>query len=110
MNAETTTLQRTQTTQNDRVYTPRADLFVGTDALRIEVDLPGVTNDGLTVEAEAGYLRVEGRRTTGVVYRRLFRVPEGIDNDAIVAELKYGVLTVTLPKARSHVPRRIQVR
>lgn len=110
MNAETTTLQRAAVTPTDRVFTPRADLFVGADALRVEVDLPGVTAEGLTVEADAGHLRLEGRRGAGVVYRRVFRVPDGIDADAIVAELKHGVLTVTLPKAKSHVPRRIQVR
>lgn len=113
MSTETTTIQRHQTAENtraERVYTPRADLLVGEEELRLLVDLPGVPLEGLTVEVNRGQLHLEGRRSESLRYRRVFKLPDGLATDKIVADLANGVLTVTLPKAETHKPRRIQVR
>lgn len=113
MSTETTTIQRhdrAEPTPAERVYTPRADLFAGEEDLLLKVDLPGVPPDGLTVEVNGGQLHLEGRRSESLRYRRVFKLPDGLATDKIVADLKDGVLTVTLPKAETHKPRRIQVR
>lgn len=108
----TTTLQRSNTESEhaQRVYTPRADLYAGEEALLLQVDLPGVSNDGLSLEVDGGQLHLDGRRSDTVRYRRVVKLPEGLDHDGITAVLEHGVLTVTLPKAASHKPRRIEVR
>lgn len=110
MNALSTTKTRSKTTRDEpRVYTPRADLYSGEHALLLQVDLPGVGTDDLTVEVHKDQLHLEGKRSDTVRYRRVLRLPDGIDVDAIDAKLENGVLTLTLPKAASHKPRRIQV-
>ncbi len=94
----------------DRVFTPRADVLTGDEAVILQVDLPGVSREGLVVEVKHNQLTLEGRRSESVVYRRVFGLPDGIDVDHIDARLEHGVLTLTLPKAASHKPRRIEVR
>jgi HSP20 family molecular chaperone IbpA len=42
-------------------------------------------------------------------YARSFQLSSKIDQDRITAELKDGVMTVTLPKAEKAKPRRISV-
>ena len=44
-----------------------------------------------------------------VRYERSFILPYEIDNAAIKAENRYGILTLTLPKAKSAMRRRIEV-
>ena len=43
-------------------------------------------------------------------FSRAFQLPEPIDVDAIAADLKDGVLTVTIPKAAGRAARRIDVK
>ena len=46
-------------------------------------------------EKKADYYMSERRFGT---FQRVFRLPDGVDADKIVANFKNGVLTVTLPK------------
>ncbi len=41
---------------------------------------------------------------------RSFTLPDAIDAAAVSAQVAYGVLTLTLPKAKSAMPRRIEVK
>ncbi len=111
MSTASTTIQRREagTRGQERTYTPRADLYTGPEALLLQVDLPGVSVEGLSIEVHAGQLELVGRRSDTLVYRRVLRLPEGIDSEAIRAKLDNGVLSLTLPKAPSHVPRKIAV-
>lgn len=99
---------RTSATEND--YT-------------IEVNLPGVSKSGLSINVEDDVLTVTGETATGtpkgwkVVHRELpqgdyllkLRIDDQIDQEKIAAKLKDGVLNVTLPKAEAAKPRRISV-
>jgi HSP20 family molecular chaperone IbpA len=75
----------------------------------------GVDNGILTVEGkiELGkYERLQpvyGECNIGP-FRRSFRMSSQIDQDKIKAELRDGVITLTLPKAEQAKPRRIEVR
>jgi HSP20 family molecular chaperone IbpA len=42
-------------------------------------------------------------------YARAFTLPNNIDRDAITAQVENGVLTLTLPKSKEVLPRRIAV-
>ena len=56
--------------------------------------------------SEENYLRVE--RTYGA-FSRSFSLPNTVNAEAIGAEYKNGVLTVTLPKREESKPRQVKV-
>ena len=96
-------------------YAPPVDVHENDDELLVVVDLPGVSKDGLQIQLDKGLLSVEARRsaTTDVKgrpdYRRVFQMPEGIDEGRIAAELANGVLRLHLPKSAASKPREIAV-
>jgi HSP20 family protein len=88
----------------------------------VELEVPGVKREDVTIEVEDGRLAVTGefketenggqlrartRRTGKFEYRT--RLPRGIDADQIGAELADGVLTVTITKPETAQPRRIEI-
>jgi len=93
------------------------------DAYGVTVFLPGVTKDGVEITAEAGEFRIVGRRAWTqpegwtALYRESVDAPyelslshdNALDADKIAAELRDGVLRVSLPKAEAFKPRKITV-
>jgi HSP20 family protein len=104
-------------------WAPLADLTETGDAYLAEVELPGISKDDISVEAAGQDLVItgqykdtssngaralaRGRRTGRFEYR--VTLPGGADPDKITANLADGVLTVTVPKAATDKPRRIQI-
>ena len=93
------------------------------EALMVELELPGVRSEQLELsvvgneltikvdrpepdDAQVTYHRRE--RPVGACSRAL-RLPVVVDADKVQAELRDGVLTLTLPKAAEARPRKIQV-
>jgi HSP20 family protein len=87
---------------------PRVDVFENKDEILLVADLPGVGEDGLSIDVDEERISLVGKRGA-YDYRRSFLLPDGIDRDKIAAELKQGVLTLHLPKAAAIKPRRISV-
>ena len=54
-------------------------------------------------------LTIEAKSGAAFGYYRRFQLPEHLDLEHVSAELKHGVLTVTLPKAAAARPRKIGV-
>ncbi|MBE7537993.1 MAG: Hsp20/alpha crystallin family protein [Opitutaceae bacterium] len=93
------------------------------DAFTATVYLPGVTKDGLEISADREEIVVTGRRgwkapeTWTSLYRESVEAEfsltlshdASVDVDKINAELRDGVLTLTLPKAEALKPRKIAV-
>ena len=103
-------------------FTPLADVEETDDAYVVEVELPGVKGDDVSVEVAGRRLTVSGERKererTGILRRQTRTVgrfhyevvlPGDIDEDAIEASLNEGVLAVRVPKAEAERPRRIPV-
>jgi HSP20 family molecular chaperone IbpA len=113
-----------ETTMPARVFVPTADIFESKDALTVILEMPGVEKDKVDVRVEGSVLTVEGRldlsKYQGLKplyteynighYARSFHLTNKIDQSKIAAELKDGVLSVTLPKVEEAKPRTIQVK
>ena len=79
------------------------------------VELPGIGKDDLSLDFEADlvtfYFNSGKSDENGemICHERKLRVPEGIDASAIEADLKDGVLTLTMPKAPASKPVKIEI-
>jgi HSP20 family protein len=115
--------QRQETTIPARVFVPTADIYESQDALNVVLEMPGVEKGNIDVRVEEGMLKIEGRldlsKYQDVVplyteynighYARSFRLSSKIDQAKISADLKDGVLFLTLPKAEEAKPRTVKV-
>jgi HSP20 family protein len=107
-----------------RVFLPSADIYETPDALTVILEMPGVEKSNVDIRVEDGILNVEGRlelsKYQGLQplyteynvghYARSFQLSSKIDQNAIEAELKDGVLSLKLPKAEEAKPRKVEVR
>ena len=87
--------------------------------------MPGFELDDLEIYVSGGtQLTIKGERKppevqAGVWHRRergygcfnrILELPAAVNSDAVSAEFKLGVLTITLPKSEEVKPRRIEVK
>ena len=113
-----------QTAEGEQdVWLPPLDVSETEHEIRLVLDLPGVAQDQIAVEVDAGTLTVSGarereRREGERVYRAERRVgsfgrsvplPAGIDEGAIEARARDGVLEIRVPKPQQPQPRRIRI-
>ena len=103
-------------------WSPPVDVEETEDAYVVDVDLPNVNPEDVSLEMRGEELRISGafeERSRGGVVRRQGRqtgefeymidLPSDIDSDRVQAAYSNGVLTVTVPKARNAQPRRIEI-
>ena len=101
---------------------PLADVASTEIGYVIRAEMPGVEKDALEITVERGELIILGRRkpieVTGELiyreirlhdFRRVYELDPSIDSTQISANIDQGILTVTLPKAESIKPRKIDV-
>ncbi|HVE52562.1 MAG TPA: Hsp20/alpha crystallin family protein [Ramlibacter sp.] len=102
---------------------PPVDVFENDNAITLLADLPGVTRDQLQVRVDGDTLVVEATAATQgpqdmqlvygeaqcPTYRRQFTLSRELDTARVEAQLRDGVLKLTIPKAEEAKPRRIQV-
>ena len=106
-----------------RYYVPNTDIHETENALTVVVEMPGVEKDKVDIDIENNVLLIEGlidftkyaemqpvytEYNVGH-YSRKFSLSNKIDQNKISAELKDGVLTLTLPKAEAAKPRKIKI-
>jgi HSP20 family protein len=116
--------KKEETTIPARIFLPTADIYETEDALRVILEMPGVEKNNVDVRVEDGVLHVEGRLDFSKYqnlqplyteynvghYARSFRLSSKIDQNKIGAELRDGVLSLTLAKVEEAKPRTIQVK
>jgi HSP20 family molecular chaperone IbpA len=102
---------------------PPVDVFETESAITLLADLPGVQRDKLQVRVDGDTLVVEATASTAgpenlqlvvgeaqyPTYRRQFTLSRELDTGRIEAQLRDGVLRLTIPKAEEARPRRVQV-
>jgi HSP20 family protein len=107
------------------VWSPHVNLTETENEYVVAVDLPGMTRDEINVEFLQGDLWITGERRPeseekGKTYhrieslygtfRRIIRLGDAVDSDRVDAEYKDGVLRITVPKAETAKPHRIEIR
>jgi HSP20 family protein len=103
-------------------WSPLADVTENEDAYLVEVDLPGVKRDDITIDLVGNELVVAGelkeKERRGLLRHRTRRIgqfsyrvtlPDGVDADKVDASLNDGVLTIRVPKSEAAKPRRITI-
>ena len=111
-------------TRSGPVFVPPVDIFEIDGNIVLKADLPGVRADDLNIDLKENLLTLTGEMKpfeaadecdlmveyeVGQYYRQ-FTIPEQIDREKIDAQLKQGVLTLTLPKAEAAKPRKIEIK
>ena len=103
-------------------WTPPVDLYETSASFVLTAELPGLSRDSSEIHAEESRVGIRGERASHVPceqyhrverghgrFSRSFILPEPIDTESVTADLKDGLLTVTIPKARGRGSRRVEV-
>ena len=103
---------------------PPTDLTEDGKDLVLRIDLPGMSDEDVTVEVDGSVLTVSGERKDhretkeGSVFRlersfgkfsRSFTLPEGTEPDSIKGGLENGVLELRIPKPAEKQPKRVVI-
>jgi len=104
---------------------PALNVTEDESAIHVEAELPGFQKDQIEISVEGNQLTISGERTqtteeqdaayhrrerwTGA-FERSVVLPTDVDPDKVAAELKNGVLSITLPKPEAARPRKIKVK
>jgi HSP20 family protein len=106
-------------------WTPPVDLYETSNQFVLTAELPGLSRDQIEIHAEQYRIVIRGARAAGPSsdvaceqfhrverghgrFSRAFTLPEAIDVERVSADLKDGILTVSIPKAVEQA-RRIDV-
>ena len=101
--------------QNSLFYEPDIDIQETGDNYIIKVDMPGMKKENISVTVKNNYLTIEGERSTETeeqsenerffrversfgTFQRTIPLPGEVDDTALMADYKKGVLTIILPK------------
>jgi HSP20 family protein len=105
-------------------FSTKIDVKETKDAYVFRADLPGVKEADLEISLTGSRLAISGHREQESreqsetyyatersygAFSRAFTLPDGIDGENVSAELKNGVLHVTIPKKPEVQPRRISI-
>ena len=110
-------------------WTPPVDLYETPSEFVLTAELPGLARDQIEIHAEDNRIVIRGARAAAAGrpggdipceqyhrverghgrFSRAFALPEPIDVEAITADLRDGILTVTIPKSRDRAPRKVDV-
>ena len=102
---------------------PPVDVFEDDSAITLLADLPGVPREQLNVRVDGETLVLEATAAAAgpenlelvygeaqcPAYRRQFTLSRELDTSRIEAQMRDGVLRLTIPKAEEARPRRIEV-
>jgi HSP20 family protein len=105
-------------------WAPTVDISETDSAYMIKGEIPGVNKEDVKVTIEDGMITMRGERKLEKEekdkkfhriersygsFMRSFRVPDDVDENAVKAEFKDGMINVTLPKSGKSKARSINV-
>ena len=123
MSENTAVARKGADSRSEATLLPPVDVVEDASGITLYADLPGVPQDKLSLQVEAGTLTIEGEVALPVPegmeathaevslprYRRAFTLSKELDVDKVAAELNNGVLKLRIPKAAHAQPKRIEV-
>jgi HSP20 family protein len=107
-----------------RRWIPSMDLVETEEHFVLRADLPGLSEEDVSIELEDNVLTVSGERKAeheekkeGFYrversfgqFRRSLTLPDGVNPDAIAATFDRGVLEVRIPKPEERKPRKVAI-
>jgi len=107
-----------------RRWVPPVDLVEAEDHFVLKADLPGLSEQDVSIEVQDGTLTISGERKDEHESRergwyriersfgsfsRSLTLPDGVNADAITARFENGVLEVSIPKPEERKPRRVEI-
>jgi HSP20 family protein len=108
-----TTVRETDGRQTEQFVAPAASVLENGDGYLLQVEMPGVTKEGLEISTEGNELTITGRRSLPTIegavihhesrrenFRRSFEIDPSIDVNKINAKIEQGLLTVAQSGAR----------
>ena len=107
-----------------QAWVPTLDVWETENELVYAFDLPGLSQDQISIEVEDGALTVSAQRERKQEisresfhrferrfgsFARTVGLPQGVSEDAIKASYEHGVLQISVPKPEQQKPKRIEV-
>jgi HSP20 family protein len=111
-------------TLSSTTWLPAVDVWETENELVLAFDLPGVSEEDLSIEVDDGTLTVSGERARDVeqetdrFYRferrfgqfsRSVTLPQGTEASRIEADINAGVLEIRVPKPEQRKPMRVNI-
>jgi len=107
-----------------RATWPAVNVVETKESFVYRAEVPGLGEGDVVVQVEDDALLLRGERKSDapkgyevhlrerspIAFARKFPLPGRVDAEGVTATMKYGVLTVTLPKAKDTLPRQITVK
>jgi len=121
---EDATQRRAQTDSGDEFeradWTPAADVYEVESGYVIAIDVPGIARDAVEIDVDDNRLIVKGTRVVEESkhraerprgkFLRTFTIPGSVDQGAIGAEYKDGVLQIRLPKRQEQKAQKVVIK
>jgi HSP20 family protein len=105
-------------------WSPKVDVKETENEYHVHADLPGLAKEDVSISLEDGVLTIKGERKHAEKekdenkyyaeryhgnFSRTLNLPSKVDEKKIKADLKDGVLSISLPKAEEAKPREIAI-
>ena len=107
-----------------RTLWPKVNMYDADAKVVLEAEVPGVSKDDIDITVSQDVLAISVKRTAevpesysvhrrergAIQFARSFTLPDKVDPEKVGAELKHGVLTITLEKAPEAQPKKITLK
>jgi HSP20 family protein len=117
-------IEKKNTEKNDiPVVTPKVDIMETESIVYLVAEMPGVNEKNVDIDLQGNNLTIRGSTVNeggpeptrsefypAKAYERQFTLGNSIDLANISANMKDGVLRLTLPKVKELAPRKIEVK
>ncbi len=106
-------------------FTPRVDVLESTESYAVKVEVPGMNPKDIQVNLVGDTLTIKGERKREETrdtdhwhvversfgsFERSFSFPSAVRSDDVEAEVKDGILTIQVHKAKEALPKQIPIR
>lgn len=104
---------------------PKIDIKDTKGSIVVKAELPGMTEDDVNIEVHDGVMTISGETKAetenddeGYYYKeshtgafsRSFTLPAEVKEDKAEAEMKHGILWITVPKSEAKQPKKIAIK